>query len=87
MANILENMKLSVSKPSNNPNINYGSGNNERDWPHLSCFDIPEVSLIKCDGSMQFKKDTHIYNGVEWTVEGEWLNGVPHGVCIVDSEY
>jgi hypothetical protein len=20
------------------------------------------------------------------TVEGEWLNGVPHGVCIVDSE-
>ena len=37
---------------------------------------------------MQFKKDKHIIFGdVECTVEGEWLNGVPHGVCIVDSEY
>ena len=37
---------------------------------------------------MQFKKDKHIVLGfLEWTVEGEWLNGVPHGVCIVDNEY
>ena len=36
---------------------------------------------------MQFKKDKHVVDGEEWTVEGEWLNGVPHGVCIVDSEY
>ena len=37
---------------------------------------------------MQFKKDTYkipFYG--EYTVEGEWLNGVPHGVCIVESEY
>ena len=36
---------------------------------------------------MQFKKDTYILERRELTVEGEWLNGVPHGVCIVDSEY
>jgi hypothetical protein len=37
---------------------------------------------------MQFKKDTHkTPKGVKWTVEGEWLNGVPHGICIVESEY
>ena len=49
---------------------------------------MPDVSEIKNDGSMQFKKDTYrISIGTEWTVEGEWLNGVPHGVCIVESEY
>ncbi len=36
---------------------------------------------------MKFKKDTYILDGIEFTVEGEWLNGVPHGVCIVDTEY
>ena len=35
---------------------------------------------------MQFKKDKHLSEAEEITVEGEWLNGVPHGVCIVDSE-
>ncbi len=36
---------------------------------------------------MIFKKDKHImYEEEEWTVEGEWLNGVPHGVCIFDYE-
>ena len=36
---------------------------------------------------MQFKKDTYLVNErEEITVEGEWLNGVPHGVCIVESE-
>ncbi len=54
-------------------------------WPHLACFDIPEITSIKNDGSMVFKKDKHIMFGEEeWTVEGEWLNGVPHGVCIFD---
>ena len=37
---------------------------------------------------MQFKKDTYkIPFFGEYTVEGEWVNGVPHGVCIVESEY
>ncbi len=80
-------MKLFVNNRQNNPNINNDADNYARDWPHLPCYDIPDVSSIKCDGSMQFKKDTHIVKGIEWTVEGEWLNGVPHGVCIVDSEY
>ena len=45
------------------------------------------MSEIKYDGAIQFKKDT-FYNdqGDEYTVEGEWLNGVPHGVCIVENE-
>ena len=76
-----------MNKPSNNPNINSEADNYARDWPQLPCFDIPDVSSIICDGSMQFKKDTHVVDGIEWTVEGEWLNGMPHGVCIVDSEY
>jgi hypothetical protein len=49
---------------------------------------VPDVSEIK-NGSMQFKKDTYLVveETVEITVEGEWLNGVPHGVCIVESDY
>ncbi len=35
---------------------------------------------------MQFKKDKYIYEEKVYTVEGEWLNGLPHGVCIIDSE-
>ena len=35
---------------------------------------------------MQFKKGKYMLFGVDYTVEGEWLNGVPHGVCIIDSE-
>ena len=39
------------------------------------------------DGKLQFKKDTYIPGIVaENTVEGEWLNGVPHGICIVENE-
>lgn len=35
---------------------------------------------------MLFKKDTHFILGdEECTVEGEWFNGVPHGVCIVEN--
>ncbi len=33
---------------------------------------------------MQFKKDKYILDEEEYTIEGEWLNGVPHGVCIID---
>ena len=85
MAKILENMKKSLINGQDNPNKNNEADTYERDWPQLPCFDIPEVSSIKCDGSMQFKKDTQIEDGEEWTVEGEWLNGVPHGVCIVEN--
>ena len=36
---------------------------------------------------MQFKKDKYLVGEKEeFTVEGEWLNGVPHGVCIVETE-
>ena len=35
---------------------------------------------------MHFKKDKYIYDEEEYTVEGEWLNGLPHGVCIIDKE-
>jgi hypothetical protein len=36
---------------------------------------------------LQFKKDTYIdEDSDEYTVEGEWLNGVPHGICIVQNE-
>ena len=52
-----------MNKPSKNPNINSVADNYERDWPHLQCFDIPDVPSIMCDGSMQFKKDTHIIDG------------------------
>ena len=41
---------------------------------------MPDVSKIK-RRSMQFKKDKYS----AYTVEGEWLNGKPHGVCIVES--
>ncbi len=41
---------------------------------------------MKFDGSHIFKKDTVTNEyGFECTVEGEWLNGVPHGICIMDS--
>ncbi len=85
MAKILGNMIKSLINGQDNQNKNI-EADNKRDWPHLACFDIPEVPSIMYDGSMQFKKDMHIVDGEEWTVEGEWLNGVPHGVCIVDSE-
>ena len=55
--------------------------------PRLGCFDLREIGKIKYDGSIIFKKDTFINEfGAEYTVEGEWLDGVPHGICIVDSQ-
>ena len=35
---------------------------------------------------MQFKKGTAVVDGTSSTIEGEWLNGRPHGICIVDNE-
>jgi hypothetical protein len=46
---------------------------------------MPDASEIK-HGTMQFKKDKYICDEKEFTVEGEWLNGVPHGVCIIERE-
>jgi hypothetical protein len=46
---------------------------------------MPDASDIK-HGTMKFKKDKYILDEIEFTVEGEWLNGVPHGVCIIDRE-
>ena len=52
----------------------------------LSCFEVPDMSKIWFDGSIQFKKEQFVDQfGQELTVEGEWLNGVPHGVCIVEN--
>ena len=57
----------------------------KRQLPHLPCFDVPEISQIRNDGMLQFKKDTYIVQDFgEYTVEGEWLNGLPHGICIVE---
>ncbi len=56
-------------------------------WPHLGCFDLKEIGKIKYDGGIIFKKD--IFVNDDWhygTVEGEWLDGVPHGICIVDNK-
>ena len=50
MGKILENMKKSLINRQDYPIINSDAYNYERDWPHLPCFDIPEVSSIKCDG-------------------------------------
>jgi hypothetical protein len=29
------------------------------EWPHLPCYDVPEISQIRYDGKLQFKKDTY----------------------------
>jgi hypothetical protein len=44
------------------------------------------MSQIWFDGKIQFKKDKFIVDGTENTVEGEWLNGKPHGICIFENE-
>ena len=57
-------------------------------FPHLPCFDLPDLSQIWFDGKIQFKKDAFIdEQGEEFTVEGVWLNGKPHGICIVENDY
>ena len=33
-----------------------------------------------------FKKDKFKVFGKEATIEGEWLNGKPHGICIFEDE-
>ncbi len=54
--------------------------------PHLPCFDLPEFSKIWCDGKIQFKKDKYEFDGMKMEVEGEWLDGKPHGMCIFNIE-
>ena len=44
------------------------------------------MSQIWFDGKIQFKKDKFNFLGVQTTVEGEWLNGKPHGICIIENE-
>ena len=57
------------------------------DWPLLPYFDAPEFSSLKYDGKRQFKKDKFINeDGDEWTIEGEWIDGVPNGICIFEKE-
>ena len=78
--------------PSSQPSENKEEEKkNEEDhkpqYPHLPCFDLPEMSQIWLDGKIQFKKDKFILFGKEATVEGEWLNGKPHGICIYENEY
>ena len=59
----------------------------ESPFPHLPCYDLPDISQIWFDGKIQFKKDEFIMeDGEKFTVEGEWLNGVPHGICIFENE-
>ncbi len=56
--------------------------------PHLPYFDAPEFSSFKYDGKRQFKKDKFIVKeGDEWTIEGEWIDGVPNGICIYENKY
>ena len=58
------------------------------DWPHLPYFDAPEFSSLKYDGKRQFKKDKFIdEKDIEWTIEGEWIDGVPNGICIFENEW
>ena len=58
------------------------------DWPHLPYFDAPEFSSLKYDGKRQFKKDKFIdEDDVERTIEGEWIDGVPNGICIYENKY
>jgi hypothetical protein len=44
------------------------------------------MSQVWFDGKIQFKKDKIIIFGQEGTVEGEWLNGEPHGICIFENQ-
>ena len=54
---------------------------------NLRCYDLPEFSKIRYDGTIQFKIDFYEIQldgqQFKFTVEGEWLNGKPHGICIV----
>ena len=48
---------------------------------------MPKISSIKYDGKQKFKKDKFIdEHDIEYTIEGEWLDGVPHGICILENE-
>jgi hypothetical protein len=47
---------------------------------------LPEISVIKYNGNIKFKKGTTTVDGTTSSVEGEWLNDRPHGICIVDND-
>ena len=55
-------------------------------YPQLLCFHDLSIQQIRY-GMHIFKKDKYMVYGREWVVEGEWLEGKPHGVCIYDNEY
>ncbi len=49
---------------------------------------MPDISKFNLFGRYQFKKDTYEIKlpGEEpkkFNVHGEWLDGKPHGICIV----
>jgi hypothetical protein len=51
---------------------------------------MPDISKLNLFGRYQFKKDIYEIklSGEEpkkFNVEGEWLDGKPHGICIVTS--
>ena len=57
--------------------------------PTLRCYEI-DISKFDLFGRYQFKKDTYEIKlpGEEpkkFNVEGEWLDGKPHGICIVTT--
>ena len=57
-------------------------------YPRLPCFHDQPSSQLTRYGMYVFKKDTYKVKGMEeWVVEGEWLEGKPHGVCIYEDEY
>jgi hypothetical protein len=51
---------------------------------------VPDFSSIWFNEKQRFKQDKHVVTrfGKQhvWTVRGEWLNGVPHGVCMYEGE-
>ena len=68
--------------------IDDGEADDKPKLANLRCYDFPDFSKIRSDGTFQFKKDTYekeIYDQTKFTVEGEWLNGKPHGICIVTN--
>jgi hypothetical protein len=52
---------------------------------------LPEFSKIRHDGTLQFKEDAYeirLYGKInKILVHGEWLNGKPHGICIVRKRH
>ncbi len=43
------------------------------------------MSEIWNNGKILFKKDKYDIGERRFTVEGEWLDGKPHGICIIED--